>query len=248
MKEEKEKLIDFFLEMEKLRPYFKKDVYSKYFKKACEEYKEFFNSLASLCEEEEKRGELALVIPSYVHSRIEKEAKKRKKEALTIDFNMTMVTFVIPLFKYTGYGSLKDLCGEMVTLWNEGPVTMQIKESSFEELEESFKSRLCYITTAVCLSQNKADDCYELSLLRKYRDNYLLKSEEGARVVGTYYDVAPTIVNRINKTEGAKKVYQEIYHRYLSPCIRLLEKGEEEECGALYKRMVTDLKREYLRS
>ena len=39
----------------------------------------------------------------------------------------------------------------------------------------------CYITTAVCRSMDKADNCYELTTLREYRDGYLLRSEADRR-------------------------------------------------------------------
>ena len=92
----------------------------------------------------------------------------------------------------------------------------------------------CYITTAVCESLNKPDDCYELTTLRKYRDEYLLSTESGREIVEEYYNIAPTIVKRIGRQDDAGEIYRGIWDEYLSPCIHLIEKGRKEECKDRY--------------
>jgi hypothetical protein len=97
----------------------------------------------------------------------------------------------------------------------------------------------------VCESQHKSDDCYELSLFRTFRDDYLLRSDEGEALVQEYYDVAPTIVKHIGRQQDAASIYENIWQQYLSPCIRLIESDENEKCVELYKQMVYNLKEMY---
>ena len=92
------------------------------------------------------------------------------------------------------------------------------------------------------------DDCYELTTLRAYRDGYLSGTEEGRRIVEEYYNIAPTIVKRIDRQENADEIYRGIWDEYLRPCIRLIEKDEKEECKELYITMVRSLEKEYLYS
>ena len=73
--------------------------------------------------------------------------------------------------------------------------------------------------------QKSEDDCYELNLLRDYRDRYLAADRKGEALIEEYYNVAPTIVNRINKEENAGEIYENIYQEYLQKCVHLIEQG-----------------------
>lgn len=252
MEELKQKLVDFFIEMQDYRQYFKRKIYKDAFMRCYEEHKELLASVITICEQAEDKDEavmeLARAIPEYAHGQVDNAPKKSKKEALMMDYNMTMVTFVVPVLTYNGSEYLDRIADRMIELWNKGPITMKLGRAGFEELNGSFKSHPCYITTAVCESQNKADNCYELMLLREYRDGYLLKSPEGESVVRRYYDVAPTIVNHINKKVNSKEIYQEIFDDYLSSCISLIEENKMAECQEVYTNMVMDLQKKYLYS
>ena len=121
--------------------------------------------------------------------------------------------------------------------------------STYEGIRDGCtRGMFCYSTTAVCRSLDKPDDCYELTALRQYRDEYLLSFESGKSLVEEYYNIAPTIVKRINRQKNAGEVYRGIWDRYLSPCIRLIEEDKKEECREVYSQMVRKLEKEYLYS
>ena len=61
-----------------------------------------------------------------------------------------------------------------------------------------------------------------------------------------YYDIAPTIVKRINKRTDRREVYESIWEQYLSPCIKLIEEDKNTECQEIYSQMVRELQKEYL--
>lgn len=100
----------------------------------------------------------------------------------------------------------------------------------------------CYITTAVCKYYRKPDNCYMLTTLRRYRDDYLLKTDEGRRLVQEYYETAPKIVAWIDRQPNKDKMYRMIYWRYLKPCVKLIKKRKFVECRDLYVDMVLNLK------
>lgn len=171
--------------------------------------------------------------------------KKGKRNERLIDYNMVLAVYVIPAILEQKGQSAEPLTDRIVEKWNNA-FTTSIGKSSYEKIEEGFHKKLCYITTAVCESQGKADDCYELELLRGYRDRYLLSTREGAELVKEYYNIAPTIVTRINRLEQAAQVYEGIWQNYLSPCIRLIEDGRLDACQEQYMAMVYELKGRYM--
>lgn len=235
--------------------YFKKKSYQSVFEKSYEKYSRLFENLQFYCEElaeQKDRDEVirdtASVIPDYAIRKL-KDIPKHKKATLSIDYNMTMAVYIIPMFTYQGLPENERIAEQMVKLWNEKKVTgNNIQMSTYEKIEGGFKNRLCYITTAVCDSQNKPDDCYELTALRNYRDQYLMKTEEGRQMVEEYYDIAPGIVLAIDMQQDSKRIYEGIYKEYLMPCIRYAEDGRNEECKELYMDMVYNLQKKYLDS
>ena len=252
MERVKQKLIDLFLDASNYQSQFKRKLYEDAFTKYYKKHKALFEEIIAVCENAEDADqvieELSAVIPEYAHEQITQIQKKRKRSSRILDYNLDMITFVFPAIVYDENEYCVKLADAILEKWNRPPIEGNIQWTSYEKLQGGFRRRLCYITTAVCESQNKADDCYELKLLRSYRDSYLMSSEEGKAVVEEYYDVAPTIVNHINKRENASEIYTEIYDRYICPCIRLLEQGKKEECREVYTGMVKGLKRQYLYS
>ena len=165
-----------------------------------------------------------------------------KKDELQMDYNLAMVVYVFPALLETNHLSGQAWIDVLAATWKKHFPKTELKSATAKEINAGFRYRFCYITTAVCESRHKPDDCYELSLLRCFRDDYLLKSDEGAKMVDEYYDVAPSIVKHIGKRADADEIYEGIWQQYLSPCIRLIESGKNEECVDLYKHMVYELK------
>lgn len=104
----------------------------------------------------------------------------------------------------------------------------------------------CFITTAVCSSLNKMDDCYELTTFRKFRDNWLANQPNGGTLINEYYVIAPKIVRSINQCSNAKEIYLRIFDSYLSECLACIEDGQFEKCRNIYIQMVRDLSKKYL--
>lgn len=105
----------------------------------------------------------------------------------------------------------------------------------------------CFITTAVCQSFDKADDCYELTMFRYFRDNWLKNQPDGFSLIQKYYDIAPNIVNTINKKDNNSIIYRNIWNEYLVKCLNFIEKKQYNECKNLYKKMVYDLGKLFLK-
>ena len=231
---------------------FSKRTYTENFRRKYAEFQPLFEEIAAYCESSEDTdaavSEIAGVIPDAMKALLEKEGSKRRKENLLMKYNLGMVAFIIPMLRYGRRPVFESVSEQMVALWNDNGVGMNIENSTYEDIESGFKSHLCYITTAVCKSLGKPDNCYELTLLRDYRDGYLAGQEGGAGIIKEYYNIAPTIVKRIDRMENSAELYQQIWERYLKPCVSLIEEERREECRKVYTDMVHSLQKEYLYS
>lgn len=128
-------------------------------------------------------------------------------------------------------------------------------EKMLEQLEDaknnaasvnvSTSSSGCFITTAVCGTFNKPDDCYELTSFRNFRDNWLVNQPDGASLVQEYYRIAPGIVERINALADAKNIYMSIWQEYLKPCLTCIEDGNMQKCKEIYVDMVRNLQKKF---
>ena len=93
----------------------------------------------------------------------------------------------------------------------------------------------CYLTSA-CMRyfQEQFDDnCYELRVLRWFRDNFVSKED-----IEHYYEIAPTIVEAINKEEKSKLIYDYIYDNVVNYCVTQIENGNYDEAYARYKNSI----------
>lgn len=229
---------------------FNKKTYEHTFKDAYDEYKGLFASIIEVCEKAEDKepviDEIAGVIPNILHQKLEGVTSKRKVENIYMDYNLGVVVYAIPLLGYSHNEYCEQIIDRMIEKWNAHAGSLKISKSTFESINGGFKKGLCYITTAVCESLGRPDDCYELTLLREFRDNYLLSQEQGEAIVNAYYNIAPTIVKRINKSGHTDEIYRDIWETYLHPCVKLIEEERREECQEIYSSMVKDLEARYL--
>lgn len=231
---------------------FNKDAYSDSFAG----YMAQFSDVLSAAEEEynltenkeEYLNSIAEAFLSPAKCEYEEIKKKAKKDAYVIDHNSVMAIYVLPaLNEYQGTFN-KALIPVLLDKWNSYFKQYTLKAGSFNEINSGFKRKLCYVTTAVCNSLGKEEDCYELSVLKQYRDGFLINEPDGAGLIKEYYNIAPTIVNRINKCSDSYEQYEDIYKTYLSPCITMIENGQNEECKKLYINMIRTLQEKYMYS
>jgi len=113
--------------------------------------------------------------------------------------------------------------------------------------EPEKKNSDCYITTAVCQSLDKPDDCRELTLFRAFRDGWLKLQPYGDSVMRDYYECAPGIVAAIQQMPDRDKVYADIWKKHLKPCLALIERGDNMACFDAYQSMVLEMQSEYAR-
>jgi hypothetical protein len=243
-------MISLFQETGKYAQKFHKKTYESDMETLKERYSNLLDEIKGIIEEsDDDMEEIAAYVPDYVAEQLSNISSKRKKDIACLDNNMNMVSYYVPLMGEIISVKTKPFTEKMVEIWNKNMPEYKIGHSTREHIQGGFKKGLfCYITTAVCRSLNKTDDCYELTLLRDYRDHYLMNSENGEELVKEYYNIAPTIVKRIDRGDNSAEVYARIWQDYLNPCIHLIEEEKKEECRELYSDMVRKLEKKYLYS
>ena len=104
----------------------------------------------------------------------------------------------------------------------------------------------CFLTTACVISKGLPDDCDELQTLRAYRDGYLSGRPGGREDIAHYYDIAPKIVNAVNRTTYPSRVWEDLYNELVLPCVRYIKDGHNDEAYGLYRKITLRLENEYL--
>lgn len=246
----REQLIEMYCETSKYTRKFHKKTYESDMDNLKTKYNVLMVKIRDAYEESDTSMKaVAAFIPDYVSELLDSIPSKRKRELACFDNNMNMVSFFVPLMGEITSSKSKEFVEAIVDLYNHNMPQNKIGYSTRESIQSGFrKGILCYITTAVCKSLHKPDDCRELTLLRDYRDTYLLKTKDGKAAVEQYYNIAPTIVKRIDKQENSAVIYNQIWQEYLSPCVDFIETGKKEECKVLYRDMVLGLEKIYLYS
>lgn len=100
----------------------------------------------------------------------------------------------------------------------------------------------CYLTTA-CMkhySNNFDDNCYELTVLRWFRDNFV-----SAEDIDHYYKVAPYIVAGIDGDTNPNLVYDYIYDNIVDACVTAIENNDYEFAYNRYKNSILKLEEIY---
>ncbi len=119
-----------------------------------------------------------------------------------------------------------------------------------EDVEERIRRKnddSCFITTAVCETLGKSDDCYELKTFRDFRDNWLLDQSDGKFLIDEYYRIAPKIVYAIKNLPNSREIFFGIWQNHLKECLTFIETADYPEVKKRYISMVHKLKNDFLK-
>ena len=128
-----------------------------------------------------------------------------------------------------------------ITIKEDGSGTITTK--SGDEPRETTDTQ-CFLTTA-CMKrflENFDDNCYELTVLRWFRDNFVTKED-----IEHYYELAPIIVKMINKDEKSDMIYDYIYDNIVDYCVKQIEQGNYDKAYNRYKNSVLVLEEQFAR-
>jgi hypothetical protein len=149
-------------------------------------------------------------------------------------------TFNIGKMYEDGLGGQKNL--EMAKQWYK-----KAADGGDERARQKLKKMEggCYITTAVCGSLNKPDDCEELMTLRWYRDKLIAEDQDMGTLIREYYRVAPQVVDKIDRVENAETVYKNLWENWISGIYRNIKQKEYTKAKLEYIAMLEELCNRY---
>ncbi len=104
----------------------------------------------------------------------------------------------------------------------------------------------CYITTACVNYMGLPDDCEELTVLRYFRDTYLMNKENGKELINRYYVQSPVILNNIRNRyrEEEERILLGLYS-VIKDCVNAIKQGNNEYAFETYCDMVIKLNQKY---
>lgn len=103
----------------------------------------------------------------------------------------------------------------------------------------------CYLTTA-CMKyfqESFDDNCEELTILRWFRDNFVPKED-----IEHYYQIAPIIVEAIDKDPSSENVYNYIYENVVSACVEAIKNGDYDSAYSRYKNSILTFEETFARN
>lgn len=231
---------------------FKKDTYPDLFESYKEENYAYFTAL-KICllnlAESNREGvyhQIARAFTAHNQAELDSIPKKSDKSGMQMDKNMFMAIYTLPAIKEIKLPKADELCEVICREWAAAFKDSRIIASDYDTIVNGFRRKLCYVTTAVCRSLQKENDCEELNLIKNFRDTYLSSTRDGRELIETYYDIAPTLVKRIDKSRDANTVYAFLWDRYISPCVAYIRAGQNENCKEVYCDMVNSLRAKYM--
>lgn len=92
------------------------------------------------------------------------------------------------------------------------------------------------------LKNNFDDQCYQLDILRWFRDKFVSQEEKEH-----YYEIAPIIVDEIEKSDNKDNVYKYIYDNVVLYCVRKIEEDNFVEAYSRYKNSVLALEKQFVK-
>lgn len=228
---------------------FSRDLYPAAFRRYCEKHKETLlaveNGYLQVIDKEQFLRNMAEELLREAVELLDRQPKKGSREKMMADLNLRMVVYIIPSILEICKSAGEPFSRMLLETWKRQFPKSNLQAADFEKINSGFQRKFCYITTAVCRTLGRKDDCYELNLFRNYRDSYLAAQKNGESIVREYYDLAPTIVKHIDRQENADEIYKNIWEDWLLPCLRSIEAGENEKCMILYVSMVRDMQKKY---
>ncbi|WP_164994817.1 hypothetical protein [Candidatus Kuenenia stuttgartiensis] len=111
------------------------------------------------------------------------------------------------------------------------------------KMEKAGGGGLCVLATACLKFKGLPDNCKELEVLRRFRDEYLAKTPEGQQLINGYYRIVNRLVREIEecRTDLYEKIYKDI-----KEAVQYIEAREYDKAVKKYYDIINPLKEEFL--
>jgi hypothetical protein len=111
--------------------------------------------------------------------------------------------------------------------------------------EEKENKSGCFVSTACIEAMGLDGNCSELSILKRFRDDFVGNAPGGKGDIREYYELAPAIVDSINSKGESQQIYDVIYRKMILPVIYLIENGKPTDAYALCRAFLQNLRQTF---
>jgi hypothetical protein len=94
--------------------------------------------------------------------------------------------------------------------------------------------KCCFITTACVKYNSETDDGETLTILRSFRDSYMIVNPELLKLVQHYYKIAPICVEKLESLPEAESIFKSLYTDYIVPAIINIKAKNNEAALTIY--------------
>ena len=160
---------------------------------------------------------------------------------------LTLAWYTVPAIRSLGLSVSEDFPPLLRDRFNAAYPDNRFELGTYEEISGGFRKHgFCFVTTAVCEAEGKADDCAELTAFRAFRDGWLARTEEGRGLIEEYYETAPAVVAALRYGDDEAARCAELRRDWLTSCYEALLRGDNETCARIYTNMMQELQARYL--
>lgn len=117
--------------------------------------------------------------------------------------------------------------------------------NTLKQKDESSGSGGCFLTTACVEFAGLPDDCRELAVLRKFRDEHIQRRSDGKAILATYYATAPALVRAIKDSPDSAAVFASALET-IRLAVRYIDDRRFEDAFDLYAATYTQLTERFL--
>lgn len=103
---------------------------------------------------------------------------------------------------------------------------------------------MCVLATSCLKHKGLMDDCRELQILRKFRDEVLAKTLDGRKLIAGYYKIVNRLVKEIEMEERFD-LYEKIY-KDIREAVAFIENGDKKNAIRKYYDIINPLKEEFI--
>lgn len=119
-----------------------------------------------------------------------------------------------------------------------GAMDEVLREELSKELCKVQKAS-CFLTTTCCVAIGLPDDCFELTQMRSFRDNWLVHQPGGPEAIDTYRREAPRIAAAIVASHERDRICRLLYFGYILPALAMSGLGLRRAAWRHYLRMIS---------
>lgn len=107
-------------------------------------------------------------------------------------------------------------------------------------------SGCCHVVTATCKALDMEKEFFSIeNLFKHFRNRYFLKDRKGISLVREYYRVSPILVDKINSEKKPNIEYENLWKKFISPCLENITNNNRNSSKILFINMVTYLSDKY---